>query len=56
MPPGKGAASVLVATHLPTDFQGDVKSDSRMDSHSSHTLSVSQSLLLAGKAAAHNPQ
>lgn len=31
MPSGKSAATVLVTTHLPTDFQGDVKSDSRLD-------------------------
>lgn len=56
MSSGKSAANVLVTTHLPTDFQGDEKSDSRLDSHSSHTFSVSQTLPLAGKAAAHNPQ
>lgn len=44
MPSGKRSASVPVTTHLPTDFHRDVKCDSRLDSHSSHTLCVSQIL------------
>lgn len=44
---GKVLTMLLSQTHLPTDFQGDVKSYSKLDSHSF------QILPLAGKAVAH---
>lgn len=58
MSSGKGAPTVLVTTHLPADFQGDVKSNTKPDSSlfpHPHCIQeqTSLSLPLAGKDAAH---
>ena len=46
MPFGKGVPTVLVTTHLPADFQGDVKSDTGLDSPLfPHTPTVSKNRL-----------
>lgn len=54
MSSGKDAPTVLVTTHLPADFQGDVKSDTELDSSlfpHSHRIQeqTALSLPLAGR-------